>query len=76
MTELDTFIRRLKKIGIETTYIGNYPWIYLDTVNGKKVKEKYEADWGFTIAFLPVRADRPLRFTDLSYIFEIIRKYR
>lgn len=76
MKKLDVFIKRLKKIGIEVTLIGNYPWIYLDTVNGRKVTEKYEANHGFTIAFLPVRADRPFRFTDLSYIFEIIRKYR
>lgn len=75
LIELDIFIKRLKKIGIEITCIGNYPWIYLDTVNGNKVKEKYESEHAFTIAFLPVRADRPFVFTNLKYIFEIIRNY-
>lgn len=76
MKELDVFVKRLKKIGIETTYIGNYPWIYLDTVNSKKVKEKFHGNHGFTIAFHPIRADQKFKFTDLKYIFKIIRKYR
>lgn len=76
MQKLDVFVKRLKKIGIDVQLIGNYPWIYLDTVNGNKVKEKHESEHAFTMAFLPVRADRPFVFTDLKYIFEIIRKYR
>jgi hypothetical protein len=76
MNKLNIFISRLNKVGVKVEVLANFPWIYLGTVNGKKVTEKYEADWGFTVAFLPVRSDRPLRFTDLSYIFEIIRKYK
>lgn len=73
--QLNTFINRLRKIGITVQLIGNYPWIYLDKVNGKKVTEKFEANHGFTLAFLPVRRDMPFHFTDITEIFKIIRKY-
>lgn len=74
--KLDIFVERLKKIGIIIELVGNYPWIYLDKVNGNKVKEKFEGNHGFTIGFLPIRPDKPFHFTDLKYIFEIIRKYK
>lgn len=72
---LGSFVKRLKKIGITLELIGNYPWIYLDKINGKKVKEKFEAEHGFTIAFLPVRRDMPFHFTNIAEIFKLIRKY-
>ncbi len=72
---LGSFVNRLKKIGITLELIGNYPWIYLDKINGKKVKEKFEAEHGFTVAFLPVRSDMPFHFTDITEIFKLIRKY-
>lgn len=70
-----TFINRMKKIGIEVTLFGNYPWIYIDTINGKKVTERFEGNHGFTIAFLPARKDRELDFTDIGEIFKLLRKY-
>jgi hypothetical protein len=76
MDKLTILVNRLKKIGIEITMFGNYPWIYLDTVNGKKVTEKFEGNHGFTIAFSPIRTDQVLNFTDIGKIFEILRKYR
>ncbi len=74
--QLSTLHNRLDKIGIKVKFIANYPWIYLDTVNGNRVKERFEAEHGFTIAFLPVRIDKPFHFTDISEIFKIIRKYK
>ena len=73
---LTTFRNRLLKIGIDCQFIGNYPWIYLDTVNGNRVKEKFQADHGFTIAFHPIKPGQELNFTDMRYMFEIIRKYK
>ena len=58
--KLGIFIQRMKKIGIEVTLIGNVPWIYIDTINGKRVKEKFHANHGFTIAFLPIREGEEL----------------
>lgn len=74
--KLDIFVERLKKIGIIIELVGNYPWIYLDKVNGQKVTEKFEGNHGFTIGFLPIRPDKPFHFTDISEIFKIIRKYK
>lgn len=73
---LNIFTVRLRRIGIVVTLLGNYPWIYLDTVNGKKVKEKFEGNHGFTVAFLPLRPDEQLKFTNITEIFKIIRKYK
>ena len=72
---IESLVNRLKKIGIEIELFGNYPWIYLDKINGKKVTEKFEADHGFTIAFLPARKDQKIEFTDIKEIISVIRKY-
>jgi len=73
--KLQGFINRLKKIGIDVTLVANYPWIYIDTINGRKVKEIFRSEWGFTIAFAPIRREKPLTFTDTKEIFKLIRKY-
>jgi hypothetical protein len=71
---LHKLYRRLLAIDIDTAYIGNYPWIYLDKVNGKRVKEKYMARHGFTVATVSIGGK--IELTDTKKIFEIIRKYR
>ena len=78
MNEIDIFINRLKKIGIDLELIGNIPWIYLNKVNGNKVKqEDYNANHGYTIAWYPVRlGQEPHLDNDLKRIFEVIRKYK
>ena len=73
--KLKVFVDRMKRININVKLVGNYPWIYIDEINGKRVTENFEGNHGFTIAFLPVRADRELEFTDISEIFKLIRKY-
>jgi hypothetical protein len=72
---LTPFIERLKKIGIEVELVGNYPWIYIDKINGKRVTERFEGNHGFTIAFLPLK-DQKMELTDITEIFKIIRKYK
>ena len=66
----------MKKININIELMGNFPWVYINTINGKKVIEKFEAEHGFTIAFLPCKAGKEIEFTDLTKIFELIRKYK
>lgn len=74
--KLTIFIDRMNKLGINIKLGGNYPWIYIDEINGKRVTEKFQANHGFTIAFLPIKNDQELKFTDISEIFKLIRKYR
>jgi hypothetical protein len=70
------FVERLKKIGIEVELAGNFPWIYIDEICGKRVTEKFEGNHGFTLIFLPGRNDSPpSEFTDIKEIFKLIRKY-
>jgi hypothetical protein len=73
---LDILHNRLKKIGIDVTFAMNVPWIYLDTINGKRVKEKTpDANHGFNIAWLPASINRPFVFANTKEMFKLIRKY-
>ena len=74
--KLTTFVERLKMIGIEIELAGNYPWIYLNKINGIRVTEKFSSNHGFTIAFSPIQEDQRLEFTDIGKIFDLIRKYK
>jgi hypothetical protein len=75
MDILEVFIKRMKKLNIEIELVGNYPWIYIDKINGKNVVEKFEGNHGFTIAFLPIRKEQKMKFTDIGEIFRLVRKY-
>jgi len=72
--KITTLISRLKKIGIIIELSGNYPWIYLSTINGIRVQEKYMAEHGYTIALYP-KVGEELDFLDIPGMFKIIRKY-
>ena len=73
--KITIFLARLKKIGIEVKLGGNYPWIYIDHINGKRVTETFQANHGFTLAFTPIKKDQETEFTDITEIFKLIRKY-
>ena len=73
--KLTIFVDRMNKLGIDIKLGGNYPWIYIDYINGKRVVEKFQANHGFTIAFLPSTPDKELEFTDIGEIFKLVRKY-
>jgi len=78
LKKLDVFVQRMKKLNIDVQLTGNYPWIYIDYINGNRVKREdyFEGDHGFTIGFLPIRPDQEFHFTDISKIFQLIRKYK
>lgn len=78
MTTLDTLIQRLNKIGIEIKLVGNYPWIYLEYINGNRIQKEdyYFANHGFTIAFMPMSEREKIEILDIKKTFKIIRKYR
>ena len=75
MHKVDIFIKRMEKLNIKIELMGNFPWVYIDKINGKKVKETFQADHGFTLCFLPIRTGQELKFTDITEIFKLIRKY-
>ena len=75
--KITVFVERLKKIGIEVKLSGNFPWVYLYEINGKRVTESLAANHGFTVMFLPGRNDSPpSEFTDIKEIFNLLRKYK
>lgn len=76
MDKINVFVDRLKKIGIKVELWTNFPWIYLHKVNGSLINERFKAEYGFTIAFHPIRDGDDFKFTDIKEIFKIIRKYR
>jgi hypothetical protein len=74
--KITRFVERLKKIGIEVKLQGNFPWVYIDEICGIRVTERFAANHGFTLIFLPGRNDSPVsEFTDIEEIFKLIRKY-
>jgi hypothetical protein len=77
MDVLERLIKRLKRIGIEIELAGNYPWIYLETVNGNRIQEEdfFYGNHGFTIAFLPTTLGKKMEITDIKKTFKVIRKY-
>ena len=78
MNEIEVFINRMRKIGIELKLVVNVPWIYLVSVNGNPVKEEdYSSNHGYAIAWYPIRlGDEPHLDSDLNRTFDIIRKYK
>lgn len=68
MDELLKLMRRLNSLGIELTLGCNYPWIYLESVNGKAVEGAFYGNHGFTVAF---RTEKKL--TDRRAVFKKIR---
>ncbi len=70
MDKLHIFIQRMLKLGIDIQLAGNYPRIYIDTINGVKVTELFHANHGF-----PIGGEREYKFTDIGKIFKLIRKY-
>lgn len=77
MTTIDSFVNRLKKIGITVELGANYSWIYIEKINGKSVKEKFLANHGFTAFFISIKKEdnNAARITDISEIFKLIRIY-
>jgi len=63
------FSERLERIGITVKLGANLPWIYLDEVNGVRVKDKFMAEHGFT-AFT---FNKVCKFTDRRKVFKKIR---
>ena len=75
--KIKVFVERLKKIGIDVKLSGNFPWVYITEICGKRVTEKFNGNHGFTIIFLPARNDSPPSdFTDIKEIFKLIREYK
>lgn len=74
MNVANKFVNRLAKIGIDIKLSGNYPWVYLDSVNGVSVSETYMAEHGFTAFWQPIRANQEIRFSDRREVFKMIRK--
>ena len=72
---LTIFGDRLKRIGIDVVFAANYPWIYLEEINGKKVVEKHQSEHGFVVGYMSIRKDGGFMFEKLDAIFDLIRKY-
>lgn len=71
---INSFTNKLKSVGINVELVGNYPWIYLDKVNGISVRERFDANHGFTAFYLPVKNTLPVHFSDRKSVFQKIRE--
>jgi hypothetical protein len=69
--DLNVFVARMKKLGITMKFSMNYPWVYLNEVNGKKVTEKHASEHGFVIGY----RNKYFKFEYEKELFKLIRKY-
>jgi hypothetical protein len=76
MDKITVFVERLQKVGLKVELGCNYPWIYMEYVNGKRITEKFRAEHGFTLAFMPIKEGQEIKFTNIKEIFKLLRKYR
>lgn len=74
--EIEVFINRLKKIGIEIELVSNLPWVYINKINGKEVIEKFKAEHGFLFCYLPIKKGNKIEILNREEIFDLIRKYK
>lgn len=71
MNNLYTFIERLRKLNINIILVSNYPWVYIESINGKIIKETYQS----IIGYFPIKPNQPFRFTNIKELFKLIRRY-
>ena len=65
------FVKRLKRIGVEVELAANYPWVYMNKVNGVPVTEKFRSEHGFTAFHLVVE---DFKWSDRRKVFQKIRE--
>lgn len=75
MDKLTVFVDRMGNIDIKISLAVNFPWVYIYKINGIIVTEKFKANHGFCIAYLPIRKNQDIAFTDIGEMFSLIRKY-
>lgn len=68
---LNRFRDRLAKIGVTIEMKANYPWVYLDKVNGVKVLAKFQSEHAFTAFYI---GSNGFRFSDRRAVFNKIRQ--
>jgi hypothetical protein len=74
---ITTLKNRLSRIGIEIEMSLNLPWIYLDRINGIRVRrEDFTENHGFNLAWYPIREGERIRLAeDPKTIINLIRRY-
>ena len=74
---LSTLRQRMQRIGIEIEFVGNFPWIYLERINGIRIRqEDFTANHGFNIAWFGIRNEDKIKLAeDPKTIIALIRRY-
>jgi hypothetical protein len=67
---IGSFIHKMEQLGIEVELVGNLPWIYLHSVNGRRVSERFYGNHVFTAFFMSVKT----RWSDRRRVFQKIRE--
>jgi len=75
MNVVERFIKRTSKLGIEIKLSANLPWIYIHSINGKRVTERFHAEHGFTAFWYPVKLDQDYAFSNRREVFKLVRTY-
>lgn len=67
---------RLEKIGIKIHLVSNFPWVYLDKINGVRLLEKFQSDHAFSVGTIPIRRDQvEVNLSSNKAVFAILNQY-
>jgi hypothetical protein len=79
-TEFGKLVNRLSKIGYDVKFTMNYPWIYLQEVNGIAVQQKRNSEHGFCFGYFTASTSNTTEFnfdnTDLKELFNLLKIYK
>lgn len=73
--DIRDFIERMNKIGIKVELTAYYPWVYIYSINGIRVKEIRYSESYYTLCFSPIKIGERANFIDIRELFKVIRKY-
>lgn len=71
--ELDGIITKLHKAGVNIQLLINYPWVYIDKINNRKVIEKYNSEHGWVVG---IYNKNKFKIDNIKEFFNLIRKYK
>ena len=72
-SDIQRFTTRLANIGINVEIVSNVPFIYLRSVNGVAITEKYQSEHGFCSFMIDTKTKTPM-FTNRKKVFEKVRE--
>lgn len=57
MITVNDFVDEYNAKGISLSCVSNYPWVYLESINGAPIRKKRNSEYGYVIAIYNLKGD-------------------